>query len=155
MTPLELQDELAEEMKRIFKDYLYKNQAGERIPINVFTQNVPIHDTDDEEEPVPYIIVRLKDGDDEGTRDSFNVVNIIIIVGICDNDLNAQGHRDVMNIIQKIYMRFHENPDLNHKAAYKGPFHWATQEDNYYPFYFGACSMSFNIAAIRREDIFA
>jgi len=79
----------------------------------------------------------------------------VVIVAIYDDALDAQGHRDVMNIIQKIYARFHRDPNLHNKAAYTGEFHWAAQEDSYYPFYFGACSISFNIAAIRREDEYA
>ncbi len=155
MTPLELQDELVAEMRRLFSDYLYKTPAGEREQLKVFAQHIPINETDDEEDPIPYLIVRLSTGDDDGTRDSFNVVNLVIIAGIFDDDLNAQGHRDILNIFQMIYERFHRNPNLNNKAAYTGEFHWAAQEDNYYPFYFGACSLSFNIAAIRREDEYA
>lgn len=155
MTPLELQDELVEEFKKLFEDYTHKTPAGDRIPLNVYSQHIPINETDEEEDPVPYIIVRLSTGDDDGTRDSNNRVNIVIIVGIFDDGLEAQGHRDIMNIIQKIYDRFHRNPNLNNKAAYTGEFHWAAQEDNYYPFYFGACSISFYIAAIRREDEYA
>ena len=156
MTPLELQDELVEEMKELFKDYLYRPASSkERVPLQVFPQHIPINETDDEEDPVPYLIVRLSSGDDDGTRDSNNIVKLVIIAGIYDDNLNAQGHRDVMNIIQKIYDRFHKNPNLHDKAAYTGEFHWAAQEDNYYPFYFGACSIAFNIAAIRREDEYA
>lgn len=156
MTPLMLQDELAAELERLFSDYAYKKPGSEeRVPLNVFTQHIPINESDDEEDPVPYLIVRLSSGDDEGGRDSFNEVHLVVIVGIFDDALNAQGHRDILNIIQKIYERFSENPNLNNKAAYTGAFHWATQEDNYYPFFFGACSMSFNIAAIRREDEYA
>lgn len=156
MTPLELQDELVGEMSRILDGYTYKTPNGERVPINVFAQNVPMNDTDDEDDPVPYIIVRLSGGEDDGTRDSFNTVSIVVIVGIWDDALEVQGHRDVMNIIQKIYQRFHENPDLNRSAAYAGDFRWAIQEDDAcYPYSFGACHMKFRIAAVRREDYLA
>ena len=155
MSPLELQDLLVEEFKELFRDYTYKTASGDRKNLAVFPQHIPINETDEEEDPVPYLIVRLSTGDDDGTRDSNNKVNLVIIAGIFDDDLQAQGHRDIMNIIQKIYQRFHENPNLKNKAAYTGEFHWAAQEDNYYPFYFGACSISFYIAAIRREDEYA
>lgn len=155
MTPLMLQDELVEEMKRLLRDYLYKTPAGERVPINVFAQSIPVNETDDDEDPIPYIIVRLNSGEDDGTRDSFNTVKLVIIVGIWDDALDSQGHRDVMNIIQKVYHRFQTNPNLNNKAVYSGKFDWAMQEDGYYPYFFGACSLQFHIAAIRREDEFA
>lgn len=155
MTPLELQDELVEEMGRILDGYTYKSPDGSRVPINVFAQNLPINESDDEDDPVPYIIVRLDSGEDDGDRDSFNTVSIVAIIGIWDDALDCKGHRDVMNIIQKIYNRFHENPDLNRKAAYAGDFKWAIQDEGCHPYSFGACHMRFYIAAIRREDIFA
>lgn len=155
MTPLELQDELVAEMPKILDGYLYQTPAGKRVPINVFPQSLPVNETDDEDDPIPYIIVRLNNGEDKGGRDSNNTVKLVIIIGIYDHGREAQGHRDVMNIIQKVYQRFHEDPNLNGKAVYAGEFDWAMQEDTYYPYSFGACSLSFNIAAIRREDPFA
>ena len=80
---------------------------------------------------------------------------MVFIAGIWDETSEAQGHRDLMNIFYKIYQRFQTNPDLNKKAVYAGKFEWALQDDNYYPYSFGACSLSFHIAAIRREDEFA
>ena len=47
MTPTMLQDELVEEMKRLFQDYLYKQPGGERVPIKVFPQNIPVNETDE------------------------------------------------------------------------------------------------------------
>lgn len=154
-TPLTLQDELVEELKRLLADYLYKSPTGERVPIKVFAQSIPINETDEEEDPIPYVIVRLNKGSDEGTRDSNHIVKLVIIIGIWDDGLDAQAHRTVMNIINKVYRRFQANPNLNHKAVYAGNFDWLLQEDNYYPYSFGACSLDFYIAAIRREDPFA
>lgn len=155
MTPLDLQDELVVEMKRLLSDYRYKAPGGKRVQINAFAQSLPINKTDDEADPVPYIIVRLNEGKDDGMRDSNNIVSLVIVICTWDDALDSQGYRDVANIIQKIYERFHTNPNLNGKAVYSGKFDWMLQEDNYYPYSFGACSLSFNIPAIRREDPFA
>ena len=152
MTPLMLQDELVEELKRLFQNFLYKSPSGENVPINVFWQNIPINENDDDDDPIPYIIVRLNGGKDDGTRDSSNVVKLVIVIGIWNDSLDNQGYRDVSNIIQKIYERFQTKPNLNGKAVFDGEFNWMLQEDNYYPYSFGACSLTFNIAAIRRED---
>lgn len=152
MTPLLLQDMLCEEIAELLKDKKFKTPLGEEIPINIFPQHIPIDETDDETDPVPYIIVRLLSGDDDGSGSSFNSVDVVLIAGIYDNAQDVQGHRDLMNIFQKIYERFHKDPYLQHKALYAGEFHWATQEDNYYPYYFGACQMKFYVGAIRRED---
>ena len=155
MTPLELQNELMQELQRILDGYTYKTPEGKHTPINVFEQNIPLNETDDEDDPVPYIIVRLIGGEDSGTRERFNMVNVVVIIGLWDDAPDVQGHKDVMNIIQKVYQRFNSNPDLNGKAAYAGEFKWAIQEDDYYPYWLGACYMQFYIAAIRREDNFA
>lgn len=152
MTPIELIDELAEEYKRLFRDYLYKNPLGEDVPISVYKHALPINETDDEADPVPWIIVRLNSGEDKGTGDSVNTVKLVTIICVWDDSLDSQGYRGVLNIIQKIYQRFATSPNLNGKAAFKGEFDWVLQEDDYYPYYFGACSLEFNIAAIRRED---
>lgn len=155
-TPIVLQDELVEELKRLFKDYLYKKpETKKRVPISVYSQNIPVNETDDEENPVPYIIVRLNSGNDAGTRDSNHTVKLVVIVGVWDDGKESQGHREVLNIISKIYERFQKTPNLNGKAVYSGEFNWALQEDGYYPYFFGACSLDFHIAAIRREDKFA
>ena len=81
MTPLDLQDELAKVIEELFSGYDYRLPGGGRSKLNIFTQHIPINQTDDEEEPVPYIIVRLSSGDDDGTRDSYNTVRVLIIAG--------------------------------------------------------------------------
>lgn len=155
MTPTMLQDELIEEIKRLLHDNLYKRPGTkELIPMNVFAQSIPVNETDDEDDPIPYVLVRLNSGKDIGTRDSNHTVKLVIVIGIWDDDLNLQGHRDVMNIIFKIYDRFQTNPNLNGVAVHSGEFNWALQEDAHFPYFFGACSLDFNIAAIRRGDKF-
>lgn len=152
MTPSMLQDELIKELRNIFQPFLYRNSEGKRVPINIFAQNIPIQQTDEEEEPIPYIIVRVRSGSDAGEKNGAHIVSIMYIIGMWDNEESAQGHRDVLNVIQKVYERFSKNASLNGKAVYDGQFDWALQEDNYFPYYFGACSMNFKIEAIRRED---
>lgn len=154
MTPIELIEELAKELESIFKGQNYKSSSGEYVPLNIYEHALPINETDDDPDRIPYLIVRLNSGKDPGTRDSNNTVKLVIIIGIWDNSLNQQGYRDVLNIIQKIYERFQKNPNLNNKAVYDGEFDWLLQEDDYNPFFFGACSLKFSIAAIRREDPF-
>lgn len=152
MTPLELQNELVKELKRLLSGYSYRTPAGDYTSMNIYPQNLPVNETDDDADPAPYIIVRLHSGEDKGTRESFNIVKVVIIICTWDDSLDAQGYRDCMNIIHKLYERFQTNPNLNNKAVFKGEFDWAIQEDNYYPYSFGACSLDFYIAAIRRED---
>ena len=174
MTPLELQDDLVDELKAMFEQHTFKvpdydviespdeNNEIEprfqtptpfkRVPLNIYAQQLPVQESDDDTDPVPYIIVRLNSGHDIGDGASVNAVKLIVIIGIWDDDSTNQGHRDVMNIIQDIYERFSKTPSLKNKYAFAGDFNWALQEDAYFPYHFGACSMAFNIPAIRRED---
>ena len=126
-----------------------------RRPLRIFKQDVPINETDDDFDPAPYIIVRLKSGVDDGSADAFNTVTVIFIIAIWDDDNDSQGYRDVVDIIQKIYIRFHKDPMLNNQFMYAGGYQWALQEDNYWPYFFGACTLSFNIPSIRRENDYA
>ena len=57
MTPIEFQDALAAEIRHILKPYAYKTPASERVSMNVFTRSIPVQQTDDEEDPFPYVIV--------------------------------------------------------------------------------------------------
>ena len=155
MTPLMLQDDLVEEIKRLFAGQVFKNVNGEFIPINVFPQSIPVEESEDDNDPIPYIIVRLISGEDLGAADSNNTVKVVIIAGVCDFEKDAQGHRGLLNIFSSIYERFQKNPSLNNKYVHTGHFKWAIQDDGYYPYFFGAAEMSFNIPAIRREDKFA
>lgn len=152
MTPIELIDELAKELKSIFKGQEYKSSNGKYVPLNIYKHALPINETDDDPDRIPYVIVRVSSGKDDGPGDSFNTVKLVIIIATWDDSLDQQGYRDVLNIIQKIYERFQKSPNLNNKAAFDGKFEWLLQEDDYNPFFFGACSLQFSIAAVRRED---
>ena len=155
LAPLDLQDELAKVIAEILKENRYKHPLGKMVPMKVFTQNVPYDETDDDEDPIPYVIVRLHSGEDEGSKDSFYTVKVVFIIGMFDDGLEAQGYRDVMGVINKIYRRFHTNPNVNGVAVYAGAFDWMLQDDNYFPYCFGACTLDFHIPAIRREDPYA
>ena len=156
MTPNELQDALVEELKEMLSDYTMRTPySTERKAVSVYKQSLPVLETDDEEGPVPYIIVRLQGGNEKIERDSSYTVKLTIIIATWDDSLDMQGYQDVMNIINRIYIRFHKSPNLKNIAQYAGEWNWAIQEEDYYPYFFGACSMEFVIAAVRREDEFA
>ncbi len=153
MTPLDLIDDLADELTEMFMEHRFKCRKDEYVPINIYKQDLPKLELDyaEDEMPVPYIIVRLMRGHDTGERDSFYTVSVCLIVGIWDGDNDSQGYRDLQSIFQKIYHRFSTNPILKNRAAYAGEWNWVAQEDNYYPNFIGACNLDFHIAAVRKE----
>lgn len=137
-------------------DHSPSSDYQKRKKLNFYAQDTPINQTESgrEIDPCPYIIVRLNTGADEGSRDSNNVVNVILIIGLWDDAVDVQGYRDVMGIIQKIYDRYHKDPMLMNQFMYAGNFNWKMQEDNYFPYFFAACSLDFYIPAVRRENAF-
>lgn len=137
-------------------DHSPSSDYQKRKKLNFYAQDTPINQTESgrEIDPCPYIIVRLNTGSDEGNRDSNNIVNVIFIVGLWDDAVDVQGYRDVMDIIQKIYTRYHKDPMLMNQFMYAGNFNWKMQEDNYFPYFFAACSLDFLIPAVRRENAF-
>ncbi len=132
---------------------LVEEPKPQLVPITVYAQNIPVPlSVEEDENPVPYIIVRLNTGTDDNVFDSKYILKVVVIMGIWEDDRNAQGHRELLNIINLIYERFKKNPCLDGKYVYDGGFKWDIQEDGYYPYYFGAFEMNFAIPAIRRED---
>lgn len=160
MTPLMLQDAICKELEKLFADSSYKVRTetveDEPVfkPFTIYKQHLPVPKSDDDEDPIPYIIVRINSGEDPGGRTSSNTVRVVIVIGTWDDDLSAQGHVGVMNAIHDIYERFSKNPMVGAVGYFDGDFEWVMQEDDYFPYFFGACSLTFRIAAIRREDPF-
>ena len=67
MNPLILQEELIEELKIMFAGLRFNNPLGKSVGINIFAQNTPLPQSDEETEPIPYIIVHLNDGEQKVT----------------------------------------------------------------------------------------
>ena len=168
-----LQDDLAAELAEIFKRFRLKNPAGNAAPLNIFKQSLPIptvkdipdtvtdeeleegiYDAQANEDPYPYIIVRVEQGTiTEIDQEQTVIVNLII--GVIDRDYNNQGHKDVLNIIQKIYERFAKNAILAAKYECVMPIEWALQDEESFPYFFGGMALKFNTIPIRREDPYA
>ena len=133
-----LQSELAEELKQILSDIQLKTPQGEKSSINIFEQLLPMPEPLDQGEiapellenglaeeqtapdPYPYIVVRIADGEIED-ENSAQKVNLTLLIGIFEPDYNKQGHRDILNIIAKIYERFAKFPVLNGKYTIQYP----------------------------------
>lgn len=164
-----LQSELTDELRKILSDFRLKNPKGETCSINIFEQLLPMPEPSGRVEtapellenglaeeqtapdPYPYILVRTMDGEIED-ENSTQKVNLALLIGIYDSDYNKQGHKDILNIVARIYERFAKMPVLNGKYIIQYPVLWALQDEETYPYYFGGMNLAFEIAAIRRED---
>lgn len=154
MTAQMLQEALVRDIEKIFQGDRFNNSLGKRVPLNVFEQNLPITQSEDDPDPVPYIIVRLETGTTKSGTDPQEVL-VTLLVGIIDEDTQNIGHKTVLGILQKIHERFEKEPMLDNKYRFQDPFDWALQDEESFPYFFGAASMTFQTSAIRKEDRFA
>ena len=99
----------------LFEGQTFTSSAGDKRPIRVYPQDLPIIEGNDEGEdraeeiPEPFIIVRINEGTIQNA-DSAQEIDVILVICTCDKDPNQQGHRDVLHIIQEIYGRYAKNP---------------------------------------------
>ena len=105
----------------LFEGQTLPSSAGDRRPIRVYSQDLPIieglDETEDrtEEIPEPYIIVRTNEGNIPDAN-SAQEIDLILVVCTYDRNPNRQGYRDVLHIIQEIYGRYAKNPLVRIKA---------------------------------------
>ena len=158
MTATNLQIALAKDIAEIFKGDLFKDSAGQYVPINIFEQYLPIRKDEDEPDPVPYVIVKIEEGKVSSWVEAQDI-KITLIVGCFDDHTDNLGQKTVLGMIQKIEERYMKNPMLANQYMFfiddKNPFSWALQDEESFPYYFGAISMSFKSSAIRKEDKYA
>ncbi len=167
--PSVLQNDLMEDIRELLKDYRLQTPQGETSSINVLAQELPIPESKKQKDippeqlenglaeeitdndPYPYIIVRVLDGEIKDTADSQSV-DILLLIGIYDNGGARQGHKIVLDIIAKIYEHFAKTPVLNKRHTLLWPISWTLQDEESYPYYFGGIEQKWEVAGIRRES---
>lgn len=166
LVPLGLQLALKEEIIKITSSMTFKSPAGGHTALNVFEQNLPVRthrinepDSDEDEdedikENFPYCLVQLSDG--LSKLNSPSSVNVILVFGIYDDSDEADGYKDIVNIIEKISERFEKNPVLDDNYTICDEVTWALpDEDNdTYPYFFGAMYTQWSVRRFEREDPF-
>ena len=100
------------------------------------------------------IIVRLSKGGIATPVDPHKV-DIFLLIGIYDNDRRNIGHKTVLEIIEDIQKHYEKHPTLCGGAfQFTDPFTWVLQDEPSYPYFYGGCNLSFNLAAPRTESRF-
>lgn len=169
-TPLFLQQALIEEIKEITSGMLFMDPRKKcLVPLSVYGQRLPIptlesvgkgedldsidYSDDQLDDPVfkcPWCQVKIPSGSITETNGPQNV-EVVICFGIFNEDNNNQGHQEILNLIQKVYNRFGVNPLLERQYTCTGEFEWALQEEDMYPYFFGAIVTTFQFTGFRRE----
>lgn len=171
VAPLFFQKALVEEIKIITEGMRFCSpKGGERVAMNVYNQALPIpfkrteieYDNntidyqDGEEESIfqcPWCIVKIDGGQIQGINE-MQKIDVGICFGIFDDSQENQGHMEILNLIQRVYERFAVNPILAGQYTCQGEFEWALQEEDTYPYFFGAIGTSFQFRGYRRENKF-
>lgn len=172
-TPLFFQQALTEEIKVITNGMLFHApKKKELVPIEVFPQSLPIpvygenessetnnymnsldYENSQIDDPVfkcPWCIVKLVEGNIAGINEQQSI-QVAICFGVFNDDTHNQGHFELLNLFQKIYERFAVNPILDGQFTCTGVFDWALQDEETYPYYFGAITTGFKFMGYRRE----
>ena len=164
MTSIFLQDDLKEELEKILGEMSLKdpNKPKEHTGIKVYEQAIPKiridygnrneeEEEDQSEEPFPYIIIKLDSGK---IMNEYEAAKVELLIATYDDDLENQGHKDILNIINKIYERFYKNPMLANKYYRVNDIDWVLQDDDMYPYFYGAMGMEFKVRMFKKEDRF-
>lgn len=145
-----LQDALVVDLQKLFHNRRYKTPGGGFSALSVFSQNLPKRESEDEDDPFPYIIARINGGDIEDQTTPCKV-SVFLLIGIFDDDVENQGHRAVLEIMEVIQEHYEGTPLLDGQFVFTDPFHWALQDEESYPYFFGGVEITFDVPAPRRK----
>lgn len=152
MTASGLQDALMGEIRGILKDIITEDVSGGRVEgVNVFAQQLPVitADEEDETQSIPYAVIKILDGSTVNGEPW--TVTVGIYLGICDMDVQNQGHRHVMVMIQRIIDRFVSEPLLDGKYWAQPEIGWMIDSGDDYPEFFGVVYIKFSVPKIGRR----
>lgn len=155
-TLIDLEETLAEEFRKLFRGRTFKNSLGHDVPLKSFVHSLPVKVGDDEsltdaDYPEPYIVSEI-DGGKQATENDGHVVNVAVVICVCDDNTARNGHQDALAIIQRIIERFSKNPALGGRFNMVFPIEWSLADEDTYPYYYGGLLMHFEVSAIERED---
>lgn len=168
-TPYYLQEALKADLEELFKGNLFKNPdpSGEAyIPMRIYEQNLPLPVVSTQESPesvieytddmisdpvynCPWCLVKIDSGAIKGPNEPQSVV-VAVCFGIFEDGAENDGHKDLLNLIQKTYERYARNPMLRGYRC-KQDFEWSVQREDTHPYFFGAISMTFEMDGIKLE----
>ncbi len=153
MTARELQVDLVEDLQDYFSGRSYRTPSGGVAPLQVFPQNLPRTMSEDEDDPFPYIVVRLESGSIEHQESSHKIA-VMLLIGIYDDGMENNGHELVLEVIEKILAHFENRPNLK-EFAFVDPFEWVLQDEQSWPYFFGAVNLNFDAPPMRinRSDL--
>ncbi|MFA9464047.1 MAG: hypothetical protein ACERKN_07110 [Velocimicrobium sp.] len=152
MLDIYLQDALVEEVKSVLSGYHSWNKKKEYSVVNVYAQELPKKRTKEEKEPFPYVLVCLDEENIVDIESDFNV-KIYFLIGTYDDDAECQGHRDVLNISNKIYQHFVQKRFIQDRYKIIYPINIKLQTENEtFPYYYGVLFTNWKLEKMEQEE---
>lgn len=150
MTARALVSAIKDDLTDLFKERRFNDSDGNPAALNIFEFDTPRRQSDDDPDPVPYIIVRVSGGGVEDQTDPHKV-SVLLLVGIFDVDIHHAGARTVVEILELIQKHYEEKQVLMEQFSFNDPVTWVTQDEPSYPYYFGAANTTWSLPAPRKE----
>lgn len=158
MIASDLQDALVSEIADLLSETTSTNTLGEIVTgVTGYEQFLPVLRNDDDTPDMffPYFIVRLDNGKTADDNDLWNV-RTDILIGIHDEGNENDGHKIVLNCINRIINRFSQEATLGipGRKAFRcqSEMEWALQDEDTWPYFFGGVSLTFSVPKPTRRD---
>ena len=145
-------------LRTLFSETRLHHPTGSAMPPRIFVQELPVptYDADTDQSDVPYILVRLSGGeiDDWESNSGLEKVHVELYLGVYNDRDDRSGHVELLNMIQRIKNHFGINRYIKNFYVLS-PCKWVLDEEDRYPYYFGAVSLVFSAPRTIKEDPFA
>lgn len=159
----QLQKDLADEIEGICSDMLFKDPGGTLENMRTFCQSLPKREqnvkigdlmqeeTGDERDPYPYCVVRAESG---SVAMGGQKMTVILVIGIFNDDVQNNGHQELINVISRITERFVKDPVLKerYRLDLETGLQWILDDEDRFPYFLGGIEMTWETFFVERED---
>ncbi|MFX3673288.1 MAG: hypothetical protein ACE3JQ_02405 [Paenisporosarcina sp.] len=153
MFPLELLNDLKEELQTELSGMTFINANETNVPFNIYQHRLPYKESEKDSAHFPFILLKIVDGNIDGETEAA-VSSIVIVVGLIDESLDNQGHVDVINVLEKIYQYIVKKRTFSNKYSLTFPIRYQLDDEDYHPFHFGYMETNWEMMRVDREDDF-
>lgn len=154
MTIEEMLDALAEETAEALKGFRLRSAKENLIPINVYTQNLPLKEGKDDERIYPFVCVAYECSDIADSYEGKEQADIYFLLGIIDREKDNQGYRDVLQMIERIRQHFFRKGIIKNAFRLGYPIHTEIQPEDTYPYFIGGMEAKCELFIVTEEDKF-
>ena len=152
-TQEQLQHALAEELKALLSKVISEDDDDEEkfVPFNVYEQLSPFRESEEEDSPFPYCVVKF-DSSRVNNTSQREEVNILLDFGIYYDNIDRQYQHVFYHIYNIIRRRFlADNFLANFRCSPEMTLALTPTDEDTYPYYFAGIGMRWEIPGIDRE----